>query len=69
MTAKRSHPRIAILLRLEPEELARIDVARGKETRTGWLVHAVHIHLGMSERILGIPPCLAPTFTTRANGA
>ncbi len=25
MTAKRSHPRIPILLRLEPEELARLD--------------------------------------------
>ncbi len=28
MTAKRSHPRIPILLRLEPEELALIDDCR-----------------------------------------
>lgn len=40
MTAKRSHPRIPILLRLEPEELARIDIVRGKTPRTQWIINA-----------------------------
>ncbi len=38
MTAKRSHPRIPILLRLEPEELALIDQVRGDTPRTQWIV-------------------------------
>ncbi len=40
MTAKRSHPRIPILLRLEPEELALIDDMRGAHPRSTWMVQA-----------------------------
>ncbi len=45
MTAKRSHPRIPILLRLEPEELARIDNARRQFSmdRTTYIREAVRV--------------------------
>ncbi len=41
MTAKRSHPRVPILLRLEPEELALIDRCRMQMARTDFIRGAV----------------------------
>jgi hypothetical protein len=38
MSHKRQTPRTGILLRLEPDELAAIDAARGDTPRTQWIV-------------------------------
>ncbi len=44
MTAKRSHPRIPILLRLEPEELAAVDMAKLNMARTDFIRSAIKFH-------------------------
>lgn len=45
MTAKRPIPRVGVLVRFEPSEIAAIDAARGPITRQDWIAGAA---LGVS---------------------